>query len=149
MPLIQEPAGAFHERRVAPAHQIEEGKIFMELTKQDILSMTNIQKRKDFLDTWATWTVWVDVPELGMTVRAVTLPDGSRITATRFAQHCSLYEHANMCRLRAGEGYSSQTTCRSELVEHLTQLRNEYAHSDLIDYLKRLPRKHAAEDTQN
>lgn len=121
----------------------------MDLTKEDILSMTNIQKRKDFLDTWSTWTVWVDVPELGMTVRAVTLPDGSRITATRFAQHCTLYEKADMCHLYAGEGYSSRTSCRSELVEHLTQLRKEYATSDLIEHLKRLPRKHAAENAQN
>lgn len=121
----------------------------MELTKQDILAMSNIQKRKDFLDTWATWGVWADVPELGMTVRVVTLPDGSRITATRFAQHCTHYEHAALCRLHAGEGYSSRSTSTSELVEQLTQLRKEYATSGVVEYLKHLPRKHTSGDTQN
>lgn len=121
----------------------------MELTKQDILSMTNIQKRKDFLDTWATWTTWADVPELGMTVRAVTLPDGSRIAATRFSQPCTLYEHAALCLLRADEGYSNRTTSTSELVEHLTQLRKEYATSDVVEHLKCLPRKRTEENPQN
>lgn len=37
----------------------------MKLTEQDILAMTNMQKRKDFLSTWATWPVWVKVPERG------------------------------------------------------------------------------------
>lgn len=104
----------------------------MELTKQDILAMTNIQKRKDFLNTWATWSVWVDVPELGMTVRAVTLPDGSRITATRFEQLCTYFEHAAFNRIREGEGYSSWSMPVSELAEHLTQLRKEYATTGVI-----------------
>lgn len=121
----------------------------MELTKQDILSMTNIQKRKDFLGTWATWGVWADVPELGMTVRAVILPDGCRITATRLDQHCTYYEHAALCRLHAGEGYSSRSMSTSELVEYLTQLRKEYATSDLIEHLKRLPRKNIEESAKN
>lgn len=99
----------------------------MELTEQDILSMSNMQKRKDFLATWATWPEWVDVPELGMTVFVVDLPDGGRITATRLAQHCTHYEHAALHRLRPGEGYSSHVSSTSELAEYLTQLRKGYA----------------------
>lgn len=121
----------------------------MELAIQDILAMTNIQKRKNFLGTWPTWTLWVDVPALGMTVRAVTLPDGSRITATRFNQHCTHYEHATLCHLRAGEGYSNRTTSTSELVEYLTQLRAEYVITDLVEKLKHLPRKQTPKDTQS
>ena len=121
----------------------------MELTKQDILAMTNMQKRKDFLESWGTWDVWVDIPELGMTVRAVTLPDGDRIVATRFDQHCTHYEHATLCRLRAGEGYSHRTTSISELAEYLTQLRKEYATSGVVEYLTQLPRKQAREDCKN
>ena len=105
----------------------------MKLTKQDILSMSNMQKRKDFLGTWATWPVWVDVPELGMTVRAVDLPDGSRISATRFAQHCEGkhgYEHATLHRIRPGERYSHTVTSTSELAEVLTVLRREYTRKE-------------------
>ena len=91
----------------------------MKLTEQDILSMTNMQKRKDFLSTWTTWPVWVKVLELGMTVYAVDLP----------------------------EGYSHMTSSTSELTEYLTDLRKEYATAELVDYLAKLPRKTAREDT--
>lgn len=113
----------------------------MKLTEQDILAMTNMQKRKDFLSTWATWPVWVKVPELGMTVHAVDLPDGCCITATRFDQHCIHYEHAGLHRLRPGEGYSSHVSSVSELTEYLTELRKNYAASGVVDYLSKLPRK--------
>ena len=113
----------------------------MKLTEQDILSMTNMQKRKDFLATWATWPVWVKVPELGMTVHAVDLPGGGCITATRFDQHCTHYEHAGLHRLRTGEGYSHMTSSTSELAEYLTELRKNYATSGVVDYLSKLPRK--------
>ena len=105
----------------------------MKLTEQDILSMTNMQKRKDFLSTWTTWPVWVKVLELGMTVYAVDLPDGGCITATRFAAHCEGthgYEHAALHRLRPGEGYSHMTSSTSELTEYLTQLRRECMKED-------------------
>lgn len=98
----------------------------MELTKHDILSMTNMQKRKAFLGAWASWPVWVRVLELGMTVHAVDLPDGACITATRFDQHCTRYEHADLHLLRPGEGYSNLTSSTSELAEYLTALRKDY-----------------------
>lgn len=106
----------------APPHP-EKTADLMELTKQDILSMTNMEKRKEFLDAWPTWPVWVEVPELGMTVRVVCLPDGSRITATRFAQHCAHYEHATLHRIHPGDGYSHMASSTSELAEYLTLLR--------------------------
>lgn len=121
----------------------------MELTKQDLLSMTNMQKRKNFLESWATWDMWVDVPELGMTVRAVTLPSGDRITATRFDQHCTHYEHATLCLLRTGAGYRPRAASISELAEHLTMLRKEYATSGVVEYLTQLPRKCAKEDCKS
>lgn len=101
----------------------------MKMTKEDILAMTNMQKRKDFLQTWATWPVWADIPKLGMTVRVVELPDGSRITATRFGQFCGAYgyEHASLHRLDHAEGYSSRVSSESELAEFLTQLRKDCA----------------------
>lgn len=76
-----------------------------------------------------------------MTVHAVDLPDGGRITATRFDQHCIHYEHAGLHRLRPGEGYSSHVSSVSELAEYPTELRKNYATAGVVEYLSKLPRK--------
>ena len=53
-----------------------------ELTKQDVITLTNESKRKAILADWRSWAVWWDVPEIGLTVRRLNLPDGSFFTAS-------------------------------------------------------------------
>ena len=53
-----------------------------ELTKQDVIALTNESKRKAILADWRSWAVWWDVPEIGLTVRRLNLPDGSFFTAS-------------------------------------------------------------------
>lgn len=53
-----------------------------ELTKQDVIALTNESKRKAVLADWRSWAVWWDVPEIGLTVRRLNLPDGSFFTAS-------------------------------------------------------------------
>lgn len=56
--------------------------MILELTRQDILALTNESKRKAILAGWRSWAVWWDVPEIGLTVRRLNLPDGSFFTAS-------------------------------------------------------------------
>ena len=56
--------------------------MILELKKQDILNLTNESKRKAILAGWRSWAVWWDVPEIGLTVRRLNLPDGSFFTAS-------------------------------------------------------------------
>lgn len=56
--------------------------MILELTKQDVLALTNESKRKAVLADWRSWAVWWDVPEIGLTVRRLNLPDGSFFTAS-------------------------------------------------------------------
>lgn len=57
----------------------------MKLTEQDVLRLTNNEKRKAVLDAWRDWPVWADVPEIGLTVHRLDLPDGDAITASWYA----------------------------------------------------------------
>ena len=56
--------------------------MILELTRQDVIALTNESKRKAILAGWRSWAVWWDVPEIGLTVHRLNLPDGSFFTAS-------------------------------------------------------------------
>ena len=57
----------------------------MKLTEQDVLCLTNNEKRKAVLAAWREWPVWADVPEIGLTVYRLDLPGGGAFTASWYA----------------------------------------------------------------
>lgn len=69
------------------------------ITEEQILALTNNQKREDFLKTWPEWPVLVKVPELGLISRQVVLPDGGQqIISLEYGQrgqtiHTESYRH--------------------------------------------------------
>ena len=52
----------------AEVGQIIKEDLKMKLTEQDVLCLTNNEKRKAVLAAWRDWPVWADVPEIGLTV---------------------------------------------------------------------------------
>ena len=53
----------------------------MELTEKDIIALTNKAKREAVLKAWREWPVWASVPEIGLTVHKLDLPNGKAFTA--------------------------------------------------------------------
>lgn len=56
--------------------------MILELTKQNILNLTNESKRKAVLADWQNWGIWHKAPEIGLSVYRLDLPDGSFFTAS-------------------------------------------------------------------
>lgn len=56
-----------------------------ELTKQDVIALTNESKRKAILADWQDWGIWHKAPEIGLSVYRLDLPDGSFFTASWYA----------------------------------------------------------------
>lgn len=58
------------------------------ITNEQILALTNTQKRMEFLETWPQWPVLAAVPELGLVVRQVKLPriSGKRILSLEYGE---------------------------------------------------------------
>lgn len=56
--------------------------MMLELTKRDILALTNESKRKNILADWRSWGIWHKAPEIGLSVYRLDLPDGSFFTAS-------------------------------------------------------------------
>ena len=106
--------------------------MILELKKQDILNLTNESKRKAILAGWRSWAVWSDVPEIGLTVRRLNLPDGSFFTASWYegddffpggGTHNVNRPRFNLCdkggKLKAG------SKAESLLTDKLKELRKE------------------------
>ena len=56
--------------------------MIFELTKQNILNLTNESKRKNILAAGRSWGIWHKAPEIGLSVYRLDLPDGSFFTAS-------------------------------------------------------------------
>lgn len=106
--------------------------MILELTKQDVIALTNESKRKAVLSGWRSWAVWLDEPEIGLTVRRLNLPDGSFFTASWYegddffpggGTHNVNRPRFNLCdkggKLKAG------SKAESLLTDKLKELRKE------------------------
>ena len=97
------------------------------ITEDQILALTNNQKREAFLATWTEWPVLVEVPQLKLVVRQVVLPNKQRIVSLEYVStQFKDYRHCYFQRLSLTEGlspYSDNST--SPVVELLKILRME------------------------
>lgn len=108
-----------------------------ELTKQDVIALTNESKRKAVLADWRSWAVWWDVPEIGLTVRRLNLPDGSFFTASWYAGDDFFpgggMGNVNRPRFHYGVGpgkLKSGSVAESVLTDKLKELRKEMMRND-------------------
>lgn len=54
------------------------------LTEDDIIKLSNIEKRMNFLNDYQKWGVWLDIEQISVKVYKAVLPDGSIIYVTEF-----------------------------------------------------------------
>ncbi|HBC29948.1 MAG TPA: hypothetical protein DC024_01700 [Clostridiales bacterium] len=96
-----------------------------EITEEQILALTNNQKREEFLKTWPEWPVLAAVPALKLAVRQVVLPDRERIVSLEYAKTpFELHRHCYFQRLGLTEGISPfNDMSTGQTVEHLKNLR--------------------------
>lgn len=106
------------------------------LTKQNILNLTNESKRKAILASWRSWGIWHKVPEIGLSVYRLDLPDGSFFTASWY-EGDDFYPGGgthNVNRPRynfggAGGKLKAGSVAESVLTDKLKELRKELLHS--------------------
>lgn len=54
------------------------------LTEAEVIKLSNCTKRRDFIEGFESWGVWLDIPELNVQIFKAELPKGHQIYATRF-----------------------------------------------------------------
>ena len=99
------------------------------LTEEQILALTNNQKREEFLKAWPEWPVFASVPVLGLIVRQVVLPGGGQhVISLEYGErgqtvHTESYRHCYFQVLYRKAGISSY---------------NDIGTANAIDVLKKL-----------
>ncbi len=98
-----------------------------QISKEQILEMTNNQMRDEFLDSWPEWPLLVEVPEIQLTVREIVLPDCKRIVSMEYSENDTSYRDCYFQLLNANEGISpiNDISC-ANVLEHLKKLRMAY-----------------------
>ena len=107
--------------------------MMLELTRQDILNLTNESKRKAILIDWRNWGIWHKAPEIGLSVYRLDLPDGSFFTASWyegddfFPDSISThnYNHPRFNVGGAGGKLKAGKVAESVLTDKLKELRKE------------------------
>lgn len=98
----------------------------------DVMQLTNSEKRKAVLAAWQEWPLWATVPEIGLTVHRLDLPDGSAFTASWYDGD-DFYPGGgtrNLNRPRyhligAGDKLASGSQAESILIDHLQAMRQK------------------------
>jgi len=106
------------------------------LSEDEVLALKNRVKRVEYIENqWPSWPIWVDIPELQMTVRRIILPDGYSICATYMKgteTNCSFGEDKGkvqnaprLCMLKPDQAYKPEDLSPSWIAEHLKDLRKK------------------------
>ena len=100
----------------------------MELTEQDIINLTNNEKRKAILKAWPLWPVWASVPEIGLTVHKLDLPGGGAFTASwyegdKVTGRWTVNQYAHLHLIGHDGKLASGSQGWSVLIEELQALR--------------------------
>lgn len=98
----------------------------------DVMQLTNNEKRKAVLAAWQEWPLWATVPEIGLTVHRLDLPNGSAFTASWYDGD-DFYPGGgtrNVNRPRyhligAGDKLASGSQAESILIDHLQAMRQK------------------------
>lgn len=106
--------------------------MILELTKQDILNLTNESKRKAILIDWKNWGIWHKSLILGLSVYRLDLPDGSFFTASWYEGDDFFpgggmhnYNHPRFNVGGAGGKLKAGSVAGSVLTNKLKELRKE------------------------
>ena len=98
----------------------------------DVMQLTNNEKRKAVLAAWQEWPLWATVPEIGLTVHRLDLPDGSAFTASWYdgddfypgggTRNLNRPRYHLIC---AGDKLASGSQAESILIDHLQAMRQK------------------------
>ena len=57
------------------------------LTDAEVIKLSNCTKRREFIESFESWGVWLDIPELNVQIFKAELPKNQQIFVTRFRNY--------------------------------------------------------------
>lgn len=95
------------------------------LTKEDVIKLSNYEKRQDFLNNYESWGAWLDIPELNVQVFKLILPDDKSVFVTRFKNY-GKYGGTYSSPVYRHEHYSAMGEGIHTIIDKLKNLKKEY-----------------------
>ena len=96
------------------------------LTSEDILRLSNNQKRLDFLNDYESWGTWLEIPEINVKVFKAELPNEEVIFVTEFNRDSVMTGEIKSAAYRYGkdcEDYRRYPENVSSIAERLKNLK--------------------------
>lgn len=95
-----------------------------QLTKDDVISLSNMEKRQKFVEDYQSWGIWLEIPQLGVKVYKAVLPEGQSIIVTEFTTG---YGRRGVYRYIGTDGYyAPHSDCVSVIAHSLKDLKVKY-----------------------
>lgn len=95
------------------------------LTKEDVIKLSNYEKRQNFLSDYEEWGAWLDIPELNVQVFKAILPDNSTVFVTRFKNY-GRYGGEYSSPVYRHENYSAMCSSVFSIIDRLKELKKTY-----------------------
>lgn len=94
------------------------------LSKEDVISLSNMEKRERFVKDYQSWGIWLDIPQLGIRVYKAVLPEGQSVVVTEFT---TKYGKTGIYRYVGSDGYyAAYSDCISVIAHSLKDLKVKY-----------------------
>lgn len=100
------------------------------MSREDVVSLSNLQKRQEFLSDYVKWGAWIEIGELGVKIFRVILPDESSIIVTEYTgcNYANIDTKVPIYRVsRKNNFYSPYSDGISAAIEHLKDLKVLYS----------------------
>ena len=99
------------------------------LSKQEVIEISNTEKRLKFIDSYKEWGVWIEIPDLKVKIYKIAFPTGEVLYATEYPSHSYFMKECPVVAFRflKHDGiYGQHADTRSDVVNQLKELKMKY-----------------------
>lgn len=101
-----------------------------QLSKEDVIKLSNTEKRIDFLESYQEWGVWLEIPELMVRIFKASFPTGEVLYVTEYQSHNYCMRKCPVAAYRFVKPdvgvYGQYADIRSDAVNKLKDLKVKY-----------------------
>ena len=108
---------------------LEDKNNIKKLSKDEVIALSNTEKRIAFLESYKEWGVWLEIPELNVKIFKAEFPTGEILYVTEYRTHSYLMKDSLVaaCRfVKPGGVYGQYADVRSDTVNKLKDLKMKY-----------------------
>lgn len=99
------------------------------LSKQEVIELSNTEKRLKFIDSYKEWGVWLEIPSLKVRIYKIAFPTDEVLYATEYPSHSYFMKECPVVAFRFVKPtsvYGQYADVRSDVANRLKELKMKY-----------------------